>query len=270
MDRQNDEVSTYLTQLESSPDRATKHEESRLRSQIRVAEMELYHLDIDLALILAKRARVVHQIQRCRTCLALYSKLPTELIRKIIRLCGPYPQTLPRKDDYSYGRQMPSSWARDDPRLRMTQICSSWRKVAFGIAELWNITFGVRAPHSAFELANAWFRQSFDTPIVLNVDSCPDASYYVVKELIVPYSRRITTLTHLDVDLTDYSNLTLSPFDSFTKLHLNLKYYDGARDATLNYDRLNAPEIQRDLYEMFLDISVDEIILSALPFIALV
>lgn len=138
MDRQDEEISTYLTQLESSPDRAAKDEKLHLRSQIRVAEKELHHLDANLALILAKRARIIRRIQRCRTCLAPYSKLPTELIRKIIRFCGPYPQEIPRVKEYAPHPFLgPNTWrAWGDPRPMMTQICSSWRKVAFSIPEL--------------------------------------------------------------------------------------------------------------------------------------
>lgn len=123
MDHQDEEILTYLTQLESSPDKATKDGESHLRSQIRAAEKELYHLDVDLALILAKRARIIRRIQRCRTYLAPYSKLPTELIRKIIRLCGPYRGEIPRVKGYPpYPVLEPNTWrAWGDPRLVM--IC---------------------------------------------------------------------------------------------------------------------------------------------------
>lgn len=111
----------------------------------------LYQEDIALILLLANRSFLIGRIKRCRSALTPYSKLPPGLIRIIILLC--LPENI---------HHLPSFSGSKDFRLQITQICLSWRKVAFSMPELWEIELSdnSRAHASSMSLANAWFPQS--------------------------------------------------------------------------------------------------------------
>lgn len=153
MDLPGQQVSEYLFQIEASPQRASDAEKAYLHA----SEVTLQRLSTEPEI-----SRVIQHINRCRTLLAPYSDLPGELIEEIVRYCVGGPRPLPVSD------------GRNDPRLQITQICSSWRRVAFGIDELWNIELEGLPTDSMLNLVSAWFCQCsrlvgllYSSPVVL-------------------------------------------------------------------------------------------------------
>lgn len=202
-----------LLQIESSPYRPSNTERTYLSNELHLAQEELHKLDAELAILLAKRSHVIRHIIRCRTSLAPYSKLPVELIEEIIKLSQPMVLSLP-----------PSN-GKNDFRLQITQICSSWRRVAFGIPALWNVYLDKVPGQNTMNLISSWLRQCSSTEIVLQ--GSPDAGTRVptqmkLEELFVLYSCRVKTLSFLPYKT---ANLCFFPWDVLTSLSLRLNHW---------------------------------------------
>lgn len=204
-----------LFQIESSPHLPSVIERSYLRAQVKLAEEEVQRLETDLAILLANRSRAIRRIDRCHSSLTPYSKLPVELIEEIVKFSVPI--SLP----------LPPAYGKNDPRLRVTQICSSWRKVAFGIPTLWNVYLDKHPPLGTVQLISAWIRQCAQEQIVLEASPILDGPYYLatdelLAQLIMPYSRRIKTLSLLPLHTPDLFSL---PWDILTTLSLRFDQY---------------------------------------------
>lgn len=76
----------YFRQIEASPHRPSNTQRMYLYDQLNLAGEEPHRMDKDLAMLLANRSRVIRHINRCRTSLAPYSRLPTELIEEITQV----------------------------------------------------------------------------------------------------------------------------------------------------------------------------------------
>ncbi|KAF9458563.1 hypothetical protein BDZ94DRAFT_1331854 [Collybia nuda] len=130
--------------------------------------------------------------------IAPYKKLPVELIRMIIRLCvpkfrGTYPYPYNVKGSLYY-------------RLRITQICATWRRLASDEPTLWKLHINADKRH--FKLAAAWFREAS-----------------VFDMVIAPYGRRLKYLglkvcKELLWDISSYL------FDNIEKLYPELYQTD--------------------------------------------
>lgn len=204
-------LSDYLLQIESSPNLPSDTERAHLHNQLKLAEAELRTLDADPETPRETRSRVIVRINRCRTALAPYSKLPHELIEEIIKF------------SVLILRLLPSSDGKNDTRLQVTQICSSWRRVAFGISALWDVNLVTWPTAGTINLVSAWFRQCSSRHISLQMShflglSPKFNSDPLLKEVLIPYSHRIKTLSFLPVEPTHLSAL---PWDVLVSLSLH-------------------------------------------------
>jgi hypothetical protein len=182
------------------------------RTQLRLAEEELHQLDLDLQLIHAKRAHIIDRIDRCRSVIAPIKKLPTELVREILGHCVPLRLYLP------------SEKGTRDPRLQITQVCSSWRAIAFGIHELWSVHLILsRYLGRLIHLVRAWFNQcvgprlSLHTSSIQTTDVVRAGSNLVIKKLVIPYSNRFRSL-RLVVNSELWDLVRILPFDNLVAL----------------------------------------------------
>lgn len=201
-----DDVSDASFQIESSPHNS---ETAYLRTKLQLAEEELESVDTDLAIILAKRSRLIININHYRTSLASCNKLPPELITEIMKLCVPDTHLLPLFN------------GKNDPRLPITQICSLWRRIAFRTPELWNIHLE-QCPRGLINLIAAWFRQSSSTQINLTISnkltfSTPFREHYLLKQLIIPYAHRLKSFSSRIIGASAFHSI---PFDVLTTLFL--------------------------------------------------
>ncbi|KAF9458613.1 hypothetical protein BDZ94DRAFT_1313112, partial [Collybia nuda] len=191
--------------------------------QLNSAEDELHKLDVDLALILAKRSRLMKQINKYRSSLTPCNKLPYELIGEIIKMNMPKPQPLPLK------------LGKDDSRLQITQICSHWRRAAFQVNELWNnIVLGDCYRSSCIELISAWFRQCSSMSINLDIlgfrPQVPLDTEFIFRELVRPHSYRFNSLNIVPLDVNHFSEL---PFDVLTSLSIIYCSHEKNRGGTM-------------------------------------
>lgn len=196
-------------------------ESSAIHSHLKYATTELHKLDIMLAIILASRERVISRIQRCHYALAPYRRLPTELIREIIQLCVPQRSSFPLEA------------GKNDPHLQITQVCSSWRHIAFSTPTIWEMTFDKDyLLKSSVELAKSWlgqssmsgfslgiFRNSRITPagFLIRSDRIAQPELLLLKELVVSNSQQLRSL-ELGPDKPQWDLIHYLPFDNLTTL----------------------------------------------------
>ncbi|KAF9463468.1 hypothetical protein BDZ94DRAFT_612974 [Collybia nuda] len=167
----------------------------RVGAHLADAQRELQQWDDDLALLLARRARVADRVHRCNVALAPYKKLPVEITSQIMLNVVGVPASFP----LSVGAAL-------DPRLQLTQVCADWRQIAFHTPELWKIRFS-RIPEtsSASELASAWWSQCSGSHFSLVMDASylhnPDAlfdgiscDHFLFEHIISPHSARLVEL----------------------------------------------------------------------------
>lgn len=215
MERQ--DINTSFDLPYSNQPSSTAHA-TRAYAKIKIFRAELHQVDFELALLLAKRARLVHHIVRCKTVVAPHKNLPTELIREIISVCAPVSQA----------KALPLDGGEHDPRLVVTQICSSWRHIAFDIPILWKVTFSCNdPPQGSVHLADAWFRECTGSTLALKTGKMSislssvwlSRSNSVLTELVLPHSKRFRTLD-LDLDPSQWDMIRSQPFDNLSTLYL--------------------------------------------------
>jgi hypothetical protein len=194
-------------------------ETAELRRRLPILEKELHRLDIDISLLLAKRARLVSQIDRFTIAIAPHKRLPPELIGQIFRHCVEGPAVLPLAD------------GKNDPRLTITQICSVWRRIAFDVAKLWDVEFNFSSsirlsPGSlgCVDLVAAWLSQCNSTSISLRVlprnmrsstvNNNVKRLDHVVSSVVVPNAHRFRSLV-LILSNRGVESLLSLPGDSF-------------------------------------------------------
>ncbi|KAF9457709.1 hypothetical protein BDZ94DRAFT_193829 [Collybia nuda] len=194
---------------------------ARAYIKLKTLRTELSQVDVELSLLLARRAHLVNGIARCKSVFAPHKKLPPELIREIISTYAVIVRI----------SALPLDKEEQDPRLVVTQICSSWRQIAFGIPELWNVTFSCNdPPHGSVRLANSWLQQCHSSALVLKTrrrkmsaaSQWLSRANFVLTDLVIPLSRRITTLD-LDIDVAQWAIIQSHPFDQLTTLYLQSK-----------------------------------------------
>ncbi|KAF9458574.1 hypothetical protein BDZ94DRAFT_1325406 [Collybia nuda] len=209
--------------ITSSPSVPNDADASSARTQIAIAEKEIDRLNAKLSLILAQRARLISHIDQCRMVIAPYKKLPAELVRKIILLCIPQVN-----ESYKYRAGAKKDL---DFRLRVTQICGAWRRIALGESTLWDLFIYPQDGH--IELAATWFRQSTCTKLGLAVDL--EKSLYtkfklasltpVITKVIVPHAERLRFLS-LTVDKVILQSLSRNSLKNLETLILDLDNKD--------------------------------------------
>ncbi|KAF9458623.1 hypothetical protein BDZ94DRAFT_82627 [Collybia nuda] len=188
------------------------------RAQLELAEAELYTLDFDLAVLLAKRSRLVRRISQYRASLAPCNKLPSELIIEIIKLNMPELQPLPLV------------LGKLDPRLQITQICSHWRRAAFGLNKLWDsVRLNVCDRSSPIKLIAAWFRQCSSGTFTLKISgfSKDFDTDCLFEELLIPYSSRIVSLSSILMNANHFSATAFDILESLRLTHAPRKVNIG-------------------------------------------
>ncbi|KAF9462210.1 hypothetical protein BDZ94DRAFT_1261781 [Collybia nuda] len=188
--------------IATSPQEFDNEETPDLHSRLQLAEGELRSLDVNIAIQLATRSRIVKYITCCRTSLAQAPcrKLPPEMLGMIF---------IQYIQDMDAGKQLchfPLKRGKRDPRMQILQVCSEWRKVAFGIPNMWDVQFNSDPSMGGLLLVSAWFLQCSSERLVvimqphlhplIEFDPGP-----FLAELIVPYAHRLHQLSSLPVDL---------------------------------------------------------------------
>jgi hypothetical protein len=102
-----------------SPEVPSEADASSARTQIKFGETELHRLDFEPLLLLTKGAQVISRLGRCRIVVAPYKSF----------------LSVPEIDT------IPESYGKSHPHLQKTQICASWRTVAFNEPTLWKMIF---------------------------------------------------------------------------------------------------------------------------------
>lgn len=192
-----------------------------LRSHLKNATAELDKLGIALTIILASRARVISRIQRYHHALAPYRKLPTELIREIIQFCVPQRSSFPLEA------------GKNDPHLQITQVCSSWRDIAFSTPTIWEMSFDKDyLLQSSVELAKSWLGQTSMSGFSLGIfknsriappsfslrsDRIAQPELFLLKELVISNSRQLRSL-ELGPTTPQWDLIYSLPFDKLATL----------------------------------------------------
>lgn len=111
--------------------------------------------------------------------------------------------------------------------LRITQVCSTWRRVAFGESALWDLLINASDKH--IKLADTWFSQCSCSRISLAVQPKVRMSGrfdltlhpHIVSKLVVPYSQRLKSLG-LAVDKVLLKSFSCQSFQNLEELSLFL------------------------------------------------
>lgn len=148
-----------LLQLSRTNTPPSDEEAAEVRTNLPILEEELHHLDVQLVILLAKQEGLAKQIKLCRAALAPHKRLPSELIREILLFSTTEHATFPLVD------------GAKECHLIVTQVCSSWRIVAFDTPNLWNIKIpylpAVRP--SSLELIGSWLSRCSSASLALNM-----------------------------------------------------------------------------------------------------
>jgi hypothetical protein len=217
-------------------------ETTELRHQLPILEIEHHRLETDISLLLAKRARLVNHIDRCRIAVAPHKRLPPELIGQILLRCVGGPAVLPLAD------------GKNNTRLVITQICSAWRSIAFDVAELWDVIFDFLgstrlSPESlgCVDLTGAWLSQCNSNSLSLrvllgltntNFDAMNDNVKrldHIIDSVVIPNTHRFSVLMVVLSHHGAKSLLTL-PSDSFPALEQVFIVYNNITQPLLTCD----------------------------------
>ncbi|KAF9457708.1 hypothetical protein BDZ94DRAFT_1313950 [Collybia nuda] len=188
------------------------------RTQMRIAETELHKINIELVLILARRTQILAQLNRCHLIIAPYRRLPADLVKRIMLLYF-YTST---GECFLTPKSYPPGGVQN-PRLVITQICSTWRKIAFAEKGLWDLT--VTPIRRDVELAAAWFKQSTGSKLRLTVKksqiqffkTTTQSFLPVSQKVIVPHSHRFSSLT-LPIDESLWGSISSYSFENLENL----------------------------------------------------
>ena len=148
-----------LQQLSRTNTPPSDEETAEMCTHLPILEEELRHLDIQLAVLHAKRTRLSNQIDMCRAALAPHKRLPPELIREIILFSTTEHAVFPLVNSKKEGR------------LIVSQVCSTWRAVAFDTPTLWSIKIPYlpAVPSSSLELVGSWLSRCSSACLALNM-----------------------------------------------------------------------------------------------------
>ncbi|KAF9459622.1 hypothetical protein BDZ94DRAFT_1003543 [Collybia nuda] len=232
MEYQDEELlSKYLFQLESSPWGVSNSAKEYVRSKLKATEFNLRRMNVDLAIRLAHRSRAIQRIHRCNAALAPYRKLPTELIREILSHCV--------QGNHSF----PLMLGKHDPLAQVLRVCSSWRKIVFEVPEIWNIYLTKVPGESVVNLIAAWLRQCSSTEVKFTMSrtNLIQLMYQprVLDEIIISSAHRFKTLYLPRISPNQWNSLQ---FDTLTSLstHFNPLV---CQDAYLNAPSLRTFEL---------------------------
>lgn len=183
------------------------------RSQLTITRSELHQLHVDIAFLLTKRAHLLKRIRNCDAILAPHKRLPAELISRIFCFVIP-----PRS------AVLPLKLGRRDLRLQLTQVCSTWRKIAFDIPSLWNLRFVIsHGNYGDIELGKSWWSQCSGSLLKLTttgqLETSPntDLDFPLVDKIVLPFSNRLRRI-NLNLSAQDLKNIMSASPGSFDNL----------------------------------------------------
>lgn len=174
--------SPHWTIFQSPNSTPTLPEASFACSQLMVPKSEIHQINLELASLMMKREHFFKHITNCDAILAPYKKLPSELVSKIFRFIIP-----------PHSAEFPLKRGQQNLRLQITQVCSKWRQIAFGIP-LWNLYFRSSSKHtSSIELGASWWSQRSGSLLKLITISpskpplIPELDSPLIDKLVLPF-----------------------------------------------------------------------------------
>ncbi|KAF9463485.1 hypothetical protein BDZ94DRAFT_613503 [Collybia nuda] len=187
-------------------------EASYAHDLLEIAESELYQLHLDIAVLLTKRAHITKRITNCKAILAPHKNLPSELMSKIFSFVI--------MERYAV---LPLRYGKRDSRLRITQVCSRWRRIAFDTPDLWDLCFPPFSHSSGIELGAYWWSQYSGSKLRFSATYQPrliprsKLDFQLVDKLILPFSERLRDI-RIAVSTRDLKKLLTAPPGSFNNL----------------------------------------------------
>lgn len=204
--------SPHWTIFQSPNSTPTLPEASFACSQLMVPKSEIHQINLELASLMMKREHFFKHITNCDAILAPYKKLPSELVSKIFRFIIP-----------PHSAEFPLKRGQQNLRLQITQVCSKWRQIAFGIP-LWNLYFRSSSKHtSSIELGASWWSQCSGSLLKLITISpskpplIPELDSPLIDKLVLPFSNRLRKL-HVSLSTQDLTKIVSVPPGSFNNL----------------------------------------------------
>ncbi|KAF9457713.1 hypothetical protein BDZ94DRAFT_1326065 [Collybia nuda] len=176
---------------------------------------------------LAERARALYQLDRCKFALAPYKKLPVELISYIFTFILPsYATVYQERGSPTY--------------LCLTQICSTWREIAFNTPLVWEVVLPRNEGcDNLIKLTNSWFRQSVRPRFSLIMpykqliepldwDWRPPRN--LIDDIVIPHAHRFQKLSVI-ISMEAFEALVELPQGSWKSLEvLFLRIHDKAEE----------------------------------------
>lgn len=211
-----------------------------IRKLIREGELDILNLDKAAYRDNYRRLGLVSYVAQYRALLSPVRHLPVELLVTIFELAiegDAYPQ--PRENAAP---------------LSFSQVCTMWRKAAFGAPQLWSqmdVSFSyMRVNPHLIDTTKAWLSRgdNFPRDISMSIEVIPSRRLKVFTEALVPYCPFIRTLT-LDVRAesmeTLFSDLLKNPTPLLEHLDLNIcSATDQEHPLWTDETVLNAPRLR--------------------------
>jgi len=142
----------------------SEEEQLYIRNVLLAAESLLQSGSVDRDL--GRREETVDLIGRCKIALAPHKRLPSDVLRSILRFCGEAPVRFPLGSK-------PGGIDQDLRLLHITHVCSAWRQLALEMPALWSdiyiyLTWG--GHNKTLSAAKQWFDRAQDMRRALFVD----------------------------------------------------------------------------------------------------
>ncbi|KAF9463486.1 hypothetical protein BDZ94DRAFT_1321814 [Collybia nuda] len=110
-----------------------------------------------------------------------------------------------------------------EPRLRLTQVCTAWRNIAFDTPFIWNLRFPASYDSpDALRLANYWWSQcsSSDLLLLINpvpLECAPPRSTRFLENMVLPFTHRLGVI-RVNLNCAGITKLLALPPHSFQNL----------------------------------------------------
>ncbi|KAJ6460462.1 hypothetical protein C8R47DRAFT_123707 [Mycena vitilis] len=167
----------------------------RAPSELARYDAEIQRIQSVLSALVSECATLEAHIQACRSVFSPVRRLPMELLGEIFGLClPPYEESAPPKhlDSFSELRRL-----ADYDLLRLSQVSSSWHKIALGIPRLWStITVNTNrwlcpsTSASALSLLGIALQRSGGFPLSISASFRRDANSRAVIRLLAKHAER--------------------------------------------------------------------------------
>ncbi|KAF9459614.1 hypothetical protein BDZ94DRAFT_1324671 [Collybia nuda] len=199
------------------------HQETEYHlSHLESTDDELLKLGAGLTIVPERQPYATRNTKRDRAPMGSINTLPIELIPEVILFLIPF---------------TPSKIEMQDLRLQVTQICSSWRSVAFGTSEIWDMRRMDIKDERMVDLIASWVRQCTCTGIALTTAGRDQFSDRFLEGVVIPYAHKFKDLSCPEVPPGLWDSLR---FDVLTTLNLRFTSSEMYPD-----DYLRAPLLRQ-------------------------